>query len=399
MTARARAGGGGGAAPAGGFRLAARIDLDAVRHNVAYLDGLTPPGCGLMAVVKANAYGHGDVEVARAALDAGARRLGVALLEEGERLRAAGFGCPVHLLFEPPPGQAARAVAAGLTCSVYTAGYASALAGAALEAGATAPVHVKVDTGMRRVGVRPEEVGGFLDCLSGLGGISIEGIYTHFAMASDPTDPFTEKQAELFERTAGAAREKVGRDLVMHAANSAAVMAFPRFHYDMVRVGIAMLGLPPSPGVNGGGNLVPALSLAGEVALVKRVARGEGISYGHEYSPPAETFLATLPVGYADGMSRALTGEAEVLVAGKRRPVVGAVCMDMCMADLGADAVEAGEVFTVIGKDGTEEITADELASKLGTINYEVTCMIGGRVPRVYAGRDGRETGDDETLP
>lgn len=390
---------GDGAAPAGGFRLAAKVDLDAIRHNVAYLEGLTPPGCRLMAVVKADAYGHGDVEVARAALQAGAECLGVALVEEGERLRAAGFDCPVHLLFEPPAGQEARAVAAGLTCTVYTERFASALSEAALGEGRRVPVHLKIDTGMRRVGVEPEAVPGFLRRLSGLRGVRASGIYTHFPVASDLSDPFTEGQMDVFERLTARAREQVGADLVAHAANSAAVLAYPRCHYDMVRVGIAMLGLPPSPDVDGGGNLVPALSLSGRVALVKRVRRGQGVSYGLEYRPPVDTFLATLPIGYADGLSRALTGKADVIIAGRRRPIVGAVCMDMCMAELGDDEVEPGTPFTVIGREGNEEITADELASKLGTINYEVTCMISGRVPRVYTGKHGRETADDETLP
>ncbi len=389
----------GAEATSGERRLAAIVDLDAVRHNVAYLNGLTPARCRFMAVVKADAYGHGGPQVARAALQAGADCLGVALVEEGERLRSAGFGCPVHLLFEPPAGLAPAAAAAGLTCSVYTRGFASALSEAALAAGGRVPVHVKVDTGMHRAGVDPDYAPGFIEHLLRLDGLEVEGIYTHFAMATEPSDPFTVRQMDLFERVADDARRRTGRDLVMHAANSAGVIAFPRSHYDMVRVGIAMLGLPPSAEVSGGGNLVPALSLVGGVSMVRRVPRGEGISYGLEYSPPVDTSVATLPIGYADGLSRALTGKADVLIAGRRRPVVGAVCMDLCMADVGGDGVEPGDTFTVIGKDGTEEITADELASKLGTINYEVTCMISRRVPRIFVEKDRRETGDDETLP
>lgn len=364
--------------------VAATVDLSAVRDNVAYLKGLTHPGCGFMAVVKANAYGHGDLEVSRAALCSGADCLGVALLEEAERLREAGFDCPLYLLFEPPASAAARVVSSGLTCSLYTEELARALSAAAVAVGQTVKVHVKVDTGMRRVGIHPEAVGEFAVLLVGLPGLDVEGIYTHFALATEPDDPFTDRQMDIFEDAAERAREMLGRPLVRHAANSAGVMAFPRSHYDLVRVGIAMLGLAPSGNFAGDRNLRPALSLAGEVALVKRVAPGEGISYGITYAPPRATYIATLPLGYADGMSRILSGRADVLIGGRRRPVVGVICMDTCMVDLGDEPVTPGTPFTMIGNDGTEVITADEVAEKLGTINYEVGCMLSSRVPRVY---------------
>lgn len=364
--------------------VAATVDLSAVRDNVAYLKGLTHPGCGFMAVVKANAYGHGDLEISRTALSSGADCLGVALLEEAERLRQAGFDCPLYLLFEPPPSAAARAVSAGLTCSLYTEGLARALSAAAVAVGQTVKVHVKVDTGMRRVGIHPAAVGEFAALLVGLPGLEVEGIYTHFALAGEPDDPFTDRQMDIFEDAAERARETLEGPLMRHAANSAGVMAFPRSHYDMVRVGIAMLGLPPSDNFAYDRNLRPALSLAGEVAFVKRVAPGEGISYGITYAPVKATYIATLPLGYADGMSRILDGRADVLIAGRRRPVVGVICMDTCMVDLGDEPVTPGTPFTIIGRDGTEEITADEVAEKLGTINYEVGCMLSSRVPRVY---------------
>ena len=364
--------------------LVARIDLSAIRDNTAFLKGLIPAGCRFMAVVKANAYGHGDLEVSRAALRAGADVLGVALLEEAERLRDAGFDCPIHLLFETPPGAAARVAAAGVTCSLYTEGLAVALDGAVRGQGRTAPVHIKVDTGMRRVGIRPEAVGEFASVLGRLPGLEVEGIYTHFAVATEPGDPFTDRQMDLFEKAAAEAEAALGHRLVRHAANSAGVMAFPRSHYDMVRAGIAMYGLPPSESFAGVGGLRPALAVAGQISMVKKVKAGESISYGMQYSPPCSTYIGTLPLGYADAMSRILTGKTEVLVGGRRRPVVGAICMDTCMVDLGSEPVEPGAPFTVIGRDGTEEITADEVARRLGTINYEVCCMISSRVPRVY---------------
>ena len=364
--------------------LAATINLASVRHNVRFLNGLTPPGCRLMAVVKANAYGHGDVEVSRAALDAGADCLAVALVEEAVRLRASGLDCPVFVLFEPPPDAARLVVRHDLTCTVYTSEMAEALSEAALSVGRRARVHIKVDTGMRRVGVYPDEVRGFAARLGGLAGLEVEGVYTHFAVAADPGDPFTERQMDLFDAAADEAETALVRTLVRHAAGSAGVLAFPRSHYNMVRPGIAIYGLPPSAAFAGSGGLRPAMSLGGRVALVRKVRAGEGVSYGLAFAPERDTWIATLPLGYADGLSRLLSGRAEVIIEGRRRPVVGVICMDLCMVDLGTEPVPAGAPFTVIGKQGDEEITIDEIASRLGTINYEVACMVSSRVPRVH---------------
>jgi alanine racemase len=336
--------------------LSATVNLADIRHNVRFLKGLTPRGCLFMAVVKANAYGHGDVQVAAAALEAGADCLGVALVEEAARLRHVGFDCPVYLLFEPPPAGAARAVELGVTCSVYTSGFARALSLAARNEGRSARVHVKVDSGMHRVGVNPDEAAGFAAMVDELPGVEVTGIYTHFAVASDPDD----------------------------AANSDAVLACPESHYDMVRVGIAMLGLLPSDAFAGATELRPALTLAGEVAFVKRVRAGEGISYGLTFAPEVDSYIATLPIGYADGFSRLLSGKADALIQGERKPVVGIVCMDVCMVDLGAEPVEPGTPFVLIGASGSDRISAEEVAEKMGTINYEVTCMISSRVPRVF---------------
>jgi alanine racemase len=366
----------------------ARVDLGAIRGNVAYLKGLTHPGCGFMAVVKADGYGHGDIEVSHAALEAGADCLGVALLEEAERLRLSGFDCPVYLLFEPPPTAVERVISGDVTCSIYTEEFARALSAGAVGKGTTTKVHIKVDTGMHRVGVQPDSAAEFADLLKGLPGLDVEGIYTHFALATDPQDPFTIEQMDRFEQSAETVQEVLHRSLMRHAANSAATMAFPRSHYDMVRVGIAMLGLTPDRRISGVERLRPALSLYGEVSFVKRVGPGEGISYGIKYAPQREAYIATLPIGYADGMSRILNDKADVLIGGRRRPVVGVICMDACMVDLGDEPVEPGMRFTVIGRDGDEEITAEEIADKLGTINYEVGCMISQRVPRVYIGND-----------
>lgn len=367
----------------------ATVDLDCIRHNVAYLKGLTPPGCLFMAVVKANAYGHGDVQVSRAALEAGADCLGVALVEEAARLRDAGLDCPVHVLFEPPAAGASLSVSLGVVSSVYSEAYARALSEAAQARGTTASVHIKVDSGMHRVGVGPGNAAAFAKSVDGMPGVRVDGTYTHFAVATEPDDPFTAGQIEVFERAASEMEESLGRSLLRHGANSAGVMAFPLSHWDMVRVGIAMLGLKPSALVNGSGNLRPALTLGGEISFVKTVAAGEGISYGLNYAPAGETTIATLPIGYADGLSRLLSEKAEALIGGKRKPVVGTICMDVCMADLGGDAAGPGTPFVIIGGDASERITAEEVAEKMGTINYEVVCMISSRVPRVFTGEKG----------
>ena len=366
--------------------LAATVDLGRIRHNVAYLDGLTPPGCRFMAVVKANAYGHGDVQVAAAAMRAGAHGLGVALVEEGARLRKAGFDCPVYLLFEPPGAGARPALENDLVCSVYSEPFARSLSQAALALGTTAAVHLKIDSGMHRVGVPAAEAGRFASMLAGLPGIEVEGAYTHFAVATEPADPFTGRQIDAFDAAAAEVERVVGHPVIKHAANSAGVMAFPRSHYDMVRVGIAMLGLSPSEELSGDAELQPALTLAGEVAFVKKVNAGEGLSYGLTYAPSRDTYVATLPVGYADGLSRLLSGKAEVLIAGRRKPLVGTICMDVCLADLGEEPVEPGTRFTLIGEEGDDRISAEDVAREMGTINYEVTCMISSRVPRLFIG-------------
>ena len=364
--------------------LAATVDLGRVKHNVRYLAGLTPPGCRFMAVVKANAYGHGDTRVAAAALDAGAHGLGVALVEEGAGLRQASFDCPIYLLFEPPPRGAAAAVELGLVCSVYSEPYARALSEACASQGRTVSVHLKIDSGMHRVGVPAARAGEFAGTLASLPGLELEGVYTHFAVATEPDDPFTAGQIETFERASAEVEAAVGHPVVKHAANSAGVMAFPRSHYDMVRVGIAMLGLPPSDAFAGVTELRPALTLAGEVAFVKQIAAGEGVSYGLTYAPERETWIATLPVGYADGLSRLLSNKAQVIIGGRRRPIVGTICMDLCLADLGPEPVEPGTRFTIIGEEGDERIRAEDVARQMGTINYEVACMISSRVPRLF---------------
>ncbi|MDD5748034.1 MAG: alanine racemase [Actinomycetota bacterium] len=374
--------------------LEAVIDLEKIRHNIKALRALLPPGCRFMAVVKANAYGHGDIEVSKAALEAGADCLGVALVEEALKLREAGFECPVHVLFEPPVSAARFVVENDLTQTVYTHEFVRSLSLEASMLGKQAKIHLKVDTGMRRVGVEPGDVRDFTSFLAGFSHLDIEGISTHFAVATEIDNQFTMRQMDLFEEAAKVAEGNLGKSLLKHAANSAAVIAHPRSHYDMVRLGIAIYGYSPSAQLEGRIDLKPALSLKGRVAFVKRINAGERLSYGQNWATREDTWIATIPIGYADGMSRLLSNKAAVLIGGKRKPVVGTICMDLCMVDLGKEPVDIGEPFVLIGRDGEQEITATEIASNLGTIDYEVLCMIGKRVPRTYVDHELESEGD-----
>lgn len=364
----------------------AEIDLGAVRRNVARVRGRLSPGCEYLAVVKANAYGHGDVQCARAALEAGAARLGVALVDEGIRLRDAGIDAPVLLLHEAPPHRAADVISHGLTPSLFTEAGLAALGDAAERAGVTVPVHLKVDTGMNRLGVPLPAVDDFLRALAKEPRVEVEGVFSHFAFADDPGNPFVDEQIARFadagERLARAGLEPQLR----HLANSAAALTRPETHFDLARVGIATYGLSPGPALDGIVELEPAMSLKARIAMVKRAPAGSGVSYGLRYRLPADANLATLPVGYADGWPRGLTNRASVLIGGRRFPAVGTVCMDSFVVDLGDESCEVGDEAVLIGAQGRERITADEIAGALGTINYEVVTQVTGRVPRVFRG-------------
>jgi alanine racemase len=360
------------------------VDLECIRHNVRLFTGLVGPSCQVMAVVKADGYGHGAVETARAALQAGASRLGVALVEEAEELRSAGLRAPIHLLFEPPASAAGRVVELNLTPTVYTLEYAHALSLACEAVGREIPVHIKVDTGMHRVGADPEKTVKLAVELAAMSGIGLEGVYTHLANASVPGDPFTLRQWEVFNRVLKDLEESGLEIPLRHAAASGAALSFPESRLEMIRLGIAMYGLLPGAGYRGSVDLWPALSLKSEIAHVFRACGGEGVSYGLTYRCDEEAWIAVLPVGYGDGLPRALSNHWEVVIAGKSYPQVGTICMDLCMVDLGDDRYEPGEEVTVIGGRGVEASGVERLADLLGTINYEVVCGLGKRVPRFY---------------
>jgi alanine racemase len=359
---------------------AARIDLAALRHNVAMLRQVVSPSA-VWAVVKADGYGHGAEDVARAALEAGAEGLCVALVDEGVALRRAGIGAPLLVLSEQPPSQLDDLVAHELTPTVYTATYAAALAGRRRGLG----VHVKVDTGMQRVGAQPADVPALVAQVRAADPwLRLDGIFTHLAMADEPADPMTARQLDVFDDVLAG----VGDVPFVHAANSAGALAHPRARRSFVRTGIAMYGVSPGPGVDGlVSDLRPVMTLTGRVSFVKRVAAGSRISYGLRHTFERDTNVATVPIGYADGVPRRLSGTgAEVLIGGARLPIVGVVTMDQLMVDVGDADVGIGDEVVLLGRQGDEQIRAEEWASRAGTIGYEVVCGIGRRVPRVVSG-------------
>ncbi len=361
----------------------AEVALSAIRHNVALLRSRAP-GAEVMGVVKGYAYGHGNPASSLAMLEAGATRLGVARVAEALHLREAGIQAPLHVFTEPPP-QAARAmVEQRLTPAVYTEGFAHALSEAATEAKRAVPVHVKLDTGMHRVGVLADDVPGAVRVLKSLPGLVIEGAWSHLAVADVPDHPFTRKQLDLFDDLVGRI-ERAGVGLAYkHIANSAATLTLPEAHFNLVRCGIAAYGLWPGDALVGCADLRPALALRARINLAKAVPAGDALSYGLSYQLERRSGVVTVPAGYADGYDRRLSGLADVLIGGRRYRVSGLVCMDQFMVDVGTDDVEAGAVATLLGPDGQDEITAEELAAKIGTINYEVTTRVASRVPRIY---------------
>jgi alanine racemase len=355
-----------------------QVDLAAVRRNVGLLK---PAGAELMAVVKADAYGHGDVEVARAAVEGGATWLGVALVEEGLRLRRAGVETPILVFSEFPPGSEPAALAAGLTPTLYSGEGLRALAAA--TSGRRVGVHVKVDTGMHRVGVwPPERTASFVDDVAA-SGLTPEGLFTHLARSEEDAAT-TREQLAVFLRAAEDVRAAGHGPCLLHAANTAATILHPASHLDLVRPGIGIYGVLPGPGVGADLGLRPALSWRSRVTFVKRLAAGERLSYGHHYRLERDAWVATVPVGYADGYPRPLSSRADVLIGGRRCRVAGTVTMDQLMVDCADREPRAGDDVVLLGAQNGDEITADELGVLAGTIGYEIVTRIGKRVPREY---------------
>jgi len=369
----------------------AEIDLAAVAHNAAVLSGLTAPA-GLCAVVKAHGYGHGGPAVARAALAGGAGRLAVALVDEGVELREHGVTAPVLLLSECDPAAAATALSFGLTPTLYSAEGIAAWSAAAAATGRPVAVHVKVDTGMHRMGVAEEDVEQVVDVLLAASEIDLEGLYTHFSVADSAhasDRQFTREQIARFDAVLATLGARGVRPRLVHAANSAASLAYPEAHHDLVRVGLSLYGYLPQAWLAGaleerGATLRPALTLRTRVTALRRVAAGEAPSYGRKRPLESDSWIATIPFGYADGYPRRLfPAGAEVLIGGKRYCLAGNVTMDQLVVDCAQDEVAVGSEVVLLGRQGDEEITADEWAQRGGTITWEILCGIGARVPRV----------------
>ncbi len=357
------------------------IDLGAISHNVAAIRKKIGDQRGLMAVVKADGYGHGAVEVSRTALRNGADSLAVALPEEGQHLREAGIEAPILVLGLIQPEEAWKVVDSRLDQTVSSIALLEALDREAGSASIQVNVHVKVETGLGRIGLEPHEVVLFLRRAKSYRNLKVAGLFSHFSAADERDKTFARHQLQLFEQTIREIQH-AGIELPQrHMANSAATLDLPESYYDLVRPGLIIYGLYPSTEVSHSIEVKPAMTLKTKVCYLKTVPQGTPISYGRTFVTRKQTRVATLPLGYGDGYKRALADKGEVLIKGRRAPVIGRICMDMCMIDVSdVPDVKAGDEAIVFG----QEPTADELAAKIGTINYEVVTTVGKRVPRVY---------------
>ncbi len=359
------------------------VDLASIRHNLQALRSGVADNVRQMAVVKADAYGHGAVPVARTALETGAEWLAVATVAEGKELRDAGITAPTLVLGPIPIEDAVPAVNGQLAVTVCSRDGAAQLAAAAVAAGAPAAVHVKIDTGMGRLGVELGEAVEFISWVTEQPGLQLAGVFSHFASADETDLTFARLQLVRFQQVLAALEQRRVTIPLRHMANSAATLVLPESHLDLVRNGIAIYGLYPSPEIPRTVELKPALRWETAICHLKTVPPDTPLSYGGTFRTPRESRIATLPVGYADGYPRLLSNRGRVVVRGRLAPVVGRVCMDMILADVtDIPAVACGDPVLLIGRTGAAEVSADDIARLCGTINYEVTCAIGKRVPR-----------------
>ncbi len=364
----------------------AEVDLGAFRHNFKQISRKLTKGVSLLPVVKADAYGHGMEEIARTSLSCGAKLLGVANIEEGIFLRKRGIKAPILILGSVYPlsnfAYILRYKLSPTICSVQASEELSKIAKIRRQ---EARVHIKVDTGMGRIGISAENAAGLVKRVVQLPGIIVEGIFTHLA-AADSDYEFTMEQIRKFQSVI----DELKRDNInikyKHAANSTAILRYSGAHFNLARPGISLYGLVPFEGAEKEIDLKPVMQLKTRIVFVKRVKKGTSVSYGRTWKAESDSIIGTLPIGYADGYNRLLSNKGEVLIRGKRIPIVGRVCMDMCMVDITSlPEVKVGEEVVLIGSQGKERITADEIAKLIGTISYEVVCAISKRVPRIYS--------------
>ena len=358
------------------------IDLSAIEGNARALVSSTE--ARLMAVVKANGYGHGAIETARAAARGGASWFGVARPEEALELRDSGIEEPILVLSPVPNHRLEQLIPRDISITVGNRDHIDAAASAAQSQDSKAKVHLKLDTGMSRVGVRPEETASLADAIRDLDSISLEGVFTHFARADDVDAPTNREQLDLFNVALEELEAVDLRPPLAHAANSAAAIKLPEAHFDMVRVGIALYGLQPSKDWSLPEDFRPALQWKSQLTRVRDLPEGTGVSYGHDYVTESDERIGTFPAGYGDGLRR--TEGNQVLVGSKQVPVVGRICMDLSMMRLDSIPEAAvGDEVVLIGGQGDSVISAEQVADRWGTINYEVTCGISQRVPRLFS--------------
>lgn len=365
----------------------AEIDLDAIQHNLRQIRRIVGPSVRICAAVKADAYGHGAVEVSRAMAASGANVLSVATVEEAEELRKNGISLPLLMLGCTLTDDIPGIVSNEITATVCDEFFAEKLSSYALDKGRRVPVHLKVDTGMGRIGVQPTEIIELSRKVSMLPGIELEGIYTHLPSADEDDLTYTHGQIEIFKSVTDEI-EKAGIVIpIRHVANSAALIRVTSAHFDMVRPGIILYGLCNDVAITVGLQIRQAMTLKTKVVFLKTLSAGCTIGYGRTYLVNRRMEVATIPIGYADGYSRHLSNRGCVLVHGRRAPIVGRICMDQTMIDVSdIDGIRVGDEVVVYGSQSNEEVTIDEVASLLGTIPYEVCCNLGRRVPRKYLG-------------
>ena len=359
------------------------VDVGALGHNYRVVRQAAG-GLPVLAMVKADAYGHGMVAAARAFAAAGCRTYGVAELREGAKLRRAGIVGEIYVTLGFPAEEAEAILRHHLIPVIYDLDSARLLSSLAVTHGREVALHLKVDTGMGRLGLLPGEISEFLEALEGLPGLKVAGLMSHFPEADVPASPSTLRATTLFAEVCHQAKSRFSG--ICHIANSGAVLNFPASHCDMVRSGIALYGYHPAgPGIEAGAaaSLRPAMSVRTRVVQVKTLPAGSGISYGHTYRTTAPMRVAVLPIGYEDGFCRALSNRGEVLIAGRRAPVRGRVCMNMSMVEIShIPGVRAGDEVVVLGAQGGEKITADDIAGWMGSISYEVLCLLGNNNQR-----------------
>jgi alanine racemase len=362
----------------------AEIDLEAFRENLLKVRARTGDKKKILAVVKANAYGHGAFELSKKALESGADMLGVGIAEEGIELRERGIlDAPVLVMGGVLEDQIESIVDHDLSLVLFSEDITRRLSETAVKKGKVVKIHVKVDTGMVRLGVPYKEAPGFFRSISGLKGIEIEGVLTHLACADNMKDEFTKVQISRFDRVLEELSSSGFRVPLIHAANSAAIINCPESYYTMVRPGIMLYGSTPDGRSNIG--LKPVMTWKTRIINMLKIERGEGVSYGHTFHVGKKSLVGVLPVGYADGYSRLLSNKGKVIVHGKRVPVIGTVCMDMCLADVtDVPDVKVGDEVVLMGRQDKERVTAEEIAGLINTISYEIFCKVSARVPRVY---------------